>query len=152
MSATRRGGRASVDARTPDRASVGGACCDARGGTCLASCWMIVGADKTLGCGAAAGPPRRSVLLPPASLSELEAPSFAGTLSFSFSSFSFRLGVTACCRLSWRQHRCGPPRTASTRVQARARPSSRTVRVRRRKGRCRYGRNRGTRACGGTRR
>ena len=55
MSATRRG--ASADARTPYITSVGGAFCDARGGARLASRWVIVGANKTPSCGAAASPP-----------------------------------------------------------------------------------------------
>ena len=88
------GGLASVDAKAPDTASVGGACCDARGGACFASRWRTVGVDKTSGCTAAAGPPRArapsSLLLPPPSLFGPGAPSFADSPSFSFSfSFSF---------------------------------------------------------------
>ena len=65
----RGGGRFSVGKRQGDIASVGGACCDARGGACLISRWRVVGADKMPGCMAAAGPPRArapsSFLLPP---------------------------------------------------------------------------------------
>ena len=81
-------GSASVDARVTDIASVGGARCDARGGAYSASRWRIVGADKALCCGAAAGPPR-SHRRPPSSYSPslfwLEGPSFADPLSFCFS-------------------------------------------------------------------
>ena len=41
----------------PDVASAGGPCCDGRGCGYLYSRWRIVGADKTPGCGAAAGSP-----------------------------------------------------------------------------------------------
>ena len=52
------GGIASEDARAPDIASVGGTCCHARDGACLASRLRIVRADQTPGCGAAASPSR----------------------------------------------------------------------------------------------
>ena len=56
MSATRGGGGFTLaDVGVPDIASVGGACCNARSGACLASCWEIVGVDKTPDSAAAAG-------------------------------------------------------------------------------------------------
>src|SRR5712691_136216 len=52
------GGIASADARAPDLASVSGTCCDVRRRACLAPRWGTVRANKTTGCGAAAGSPR----------------------------------------------------------------------------------------------
>ena len=127
---------ASADARTPDIASVGRARCEVRGWSSLTSRWRTVGADKTSGCRAAAGLPRRRVsasLLLPASLFELEDPSRAPFPSLSF--FQLRTPPQL------------PPfvtpallRAASNCLDATPkhvpRPSSRTVRARRRKGRC----------------
>jgi len=53
------GGLGSTDARASDIAPVSGACCDGRGGACLASRWRTVGADETPGC---RGPPYVRVL------------------------------------------------------------------------------------------
>jgi len=96
------GGIALANARAPDIASVGGACCNEYDVACLGPCLRFIGADQTPGCGVAAGPPRARAsspfLLPPPSLFWLEGSSFAGSLSFSF---SFRLRAPACFLSRW---------------------------------------------------
>ena len=144
---------ASADARAPDIVPVGGACCDARGGACLASRLGFVGVDKIPGGGAEAGLPRAhassSFLLLPLSLFGLEAPCFAGSSSLS-GSFCCALSPGAAFPdASTTQSRLEPPRRESKHGP---RPSSRTVRARRRMEGCRCGRNGGTRVRGGIRR
>ena len=127
-------GLASADARALDIASVGGACCGAHDWGGLASCWRTVGKS---GYGAAAGPPRArassSLFLTPSSLVELEGPSFADSFPYP-SSFS-------AARTSQLPHFVTPAPlgTASDYLDATPkhalRPSSGTVRARRRKGR-----------------
>ena len=145
------GGLASTDARALNTASVEGACGDARG-ACLISRWRIVGADKTPGCEATAGPPRArapsSLLLPRPSLfgpeeaSLTDSPSFSFPFSFSFSACALP-PVAAFRDASSTWGRLELPRRES---KQRPRTSSRTVRARRR----RCGRNRDTRVCRGT--
>ena len=144
------GGLAWADARAPDIAWVGGACCDADGWDCLASRWRTVATDKTSGYRAAAARPVpwRHHPSPPIPALPLRArgsivcglpsllPLLFGCMLLPAATFHDASATEGRLELPQRDFKHVP------------RPSSRTVRARRRKVRCRCSCDGGTGVCG----